>query len=87
LDDPNQFRAVIDKLRRAALEKNLNRTLPPRPPNMAGGNGEADEHFEFPGGVERRIYRSAHQRRSLLVPQVEVWLLSLEPPLQFLLKN
>jgi hypothetical protein len=29
---------------------------------MAGENGEADERFEFPGSVETRIYRSAHQR-------------------------
>ena len=50
--------------------------------NMLGGNGEADEHFGFPGSVERRIHRSAHQRRWLLIPQVAVWLLYLEPSLQ-----
>ena len=45
--------------------------------NMLGGNGKADEHFGFPGSVERGIYRSAHQRRWLLIPQVAIWLLYL----------
>jgi len=30
----------------------------PRLPNMAGGDGKADEDFGLPGSVERRIYRS-----------------------------
>jgi hypothetical protein len=52
-------------------------------PAQHWGEGErADEHVGFPGGVERRIYRSAHLRRRLLVFQVEVWLLYLETPLQ-----
>jgi len=28
-----------------------------------------DEQFGFPGNVERMIYRSAHQRRWLLISQ------------------
>jgi len=59
----------------------------PRLPNMAGGDGKADEDFGLPGSVERRIYRSTHLRRWLPIYQVEVWLLYLEPSLQSCLEN